>query len=51
MYKKKNKIPIFIPRIDIKNSNLVKGVNLEGFRVLSKPEEFSSLYYEKGAEL
>lgn len=50
MYKKKNKIPRIIPRIDIKNSDLVKGVNLEGLRVLGKPEEFSSLYYEEGAD-
>lgn len=50
MYKKKNKIPRIIPRIDIKNSDLVKGVNLEGFRVLGKPEEFSGLYYREGAD-
>lgn len=50
MYRKKNKIPRIIPRIDIKNSDVVKGVNLEGFRVLGKPEEFSSLYYKEGAD-
>ncbi len=50
MNKKLNKIARIIPRIDIKNSDLVKGVNLEGFRVLGKPEEFSSLYYKDEAD-
>ena len=39
-----------IPRLDIKGPNLVKGVHLEGLRVLGKPEEFSKLYYEQGAD-
>ena len=30
-----------IPRLDIKGSNLVKGVNLEGLRVLGKSEIFA----------
>ncbi|MBU1196103.1 MAG: imidazole glycerol phosphate synthase cyclase subunit [Proteobacteria bacterium] len=39
-----------IPRIDIKGPNLVKGVYLEGLRVLGKPEEFAKYYYENGAD-
>lgn len=39
-----------IPRIDIKGPNLVKGVHLEGLRVLGKPEEFARYYYENGAD-
>ena len=37
-----------IPRLDIKGPNLVKGIHLEGFRVLGKPEDFAKLYYEQG---
>jgi len=39
-----------IPRLDIKGSNLVKGIYLEGLRVLGKPEDFARLYYENGAD-
>ena len=39
-----------IPRLDIKGPNLVKGIHLEGLRVLGKPERFSRLYYEAGAD-
>ena len=39
-----------IPKLDIKGSNLVKGVNLEGLRVLGKPEFFAKYYYENGAD-
>ena len=39
-----------IPRLDIKGSNLVKGIHLEGLRVLGKPEHFSRYYYENGAD-
>jgi cyclase len=39
-----------IPRLDIKGSNLVKGVNLEGLRVLGKPAAFAREYYEQGAD-
>ena len=34
-----------ISKLEIKGPNLVKGVNLEGIRVLGKPDEFSKLYY------
>lgn len=39
-----------IPRLDIKGPNLVKGIHLEGLRVLGVPEEFARLYYEEGAD-
>ena len=39
-----------IPRLDIKGPNLVKGIHLEGLRVLGKPENFAKFYYEQGAD-
>jgi len=39
-----------IARLDIKGPNLVKGIHLEGLRVLGKPEEFARNYYEAGAD-
>ena len=39
-----------IPRLDIKGPNLVKGVHLEGLRVLGKPEQFAPYYYQEGAD-
>ena len=39
-----------IPRLDIKGPNLVKGIHLEGLRVLGKPEDFARLYFEQGAD-
>jgi cyclase len=39
-----------IPRLDIKGPNLVKGIHLEGLRVLGKPEDFAHYYYENGAD-
>ena len=39
-----------IPRLDIKGPNLVKGIHLEGLRVLGKPELFARYYYETGAD-
>ena len=39
-----------IPRLDIKGPNLVKGIHLEGLRVLGKPEDFAKYYYEAGAD-
>jgi len=39
-----------IPRLDIKGPNLVKGIHLEGLRVLGKPEIFARYYYENGAD-
>lgn len=39
-----------IPRLDIKGPNLVKGIHLEGLRVLGKPEDFAKFYYKAGAD-
>ena len=39
-----------IPRLDIKGPNLVKGIHLEGLRVIGRPEQFAELYYEQGAD-
>jgi cyclase len=39
-----------IPRLDIKGPNVVKGIHLEGLRVLGKPEDFAKFYYENGAD-
>jgi imidazole glycerol-phosphate synthase subunit HisF len=39
-----------IARLDIKGPNLVKGIHLEGLRVLGKPESFARHYYEQGAD-
>lgn len=39
-----------IARLDIKGPNLVKGIHLEGLRVLGKPEDFAQYYYEHGAD-
>jgi cyclase len=39
-----------IPRLDIKGPNLVKGIHLEGLRVLGKPEDFAHFYYQDGAD-
>ena len=39
-----------IPRLDVKGPNLVKGIHLEGLRVLGRPEHFARRYYEQGAD-
>lgn len=39
-----------IPRLDIKGPNLVKGIHLEGLRVLGKPADFAKFYYDEGAD-
>ena len=39
-----------ISRLDIKGPNLVKGIHMEGLRVLGKPEDFARYYYENGID-
>jgi len=39
-----------IPKLEIKGPNLVKGVQLEGLRVLGKPWDFAKYYYNNGAD-
>ncbi len=39
-----------IPRLDIKGSNLIKCVNLEGLRVVGDPNKYAIDYYKNGAD-
>lgn len=39
-----------IARLDIKGSNLIKSVNLEGIRVIGDPGEHARRYYAQGAD-
>lgn len=39
-----------IPRLDIKGPNLIKGIRLEGLRVMGDPHSFAVRYYEDGAD-
>ena len=39
-----------IPKLDIKNGLLIKGINLEGLRVLGDPYKFANYYYKNGAD-
>jgi cyclase len=39
-----------IARLDIKGPNLIKGVNLEGVRVVGDPQVFARRYYEAGID-
>ena len=39
-----------IGRLDIKGPNLIKGIQLEGLRVIGDPQEYAQRYYEAGAD-
>jgi imidazole glycerol-phosphate synthase subunit HisF len=39
-----------IPRLDIKNNTVVKGIHLEGLRVVGVPDELAYKYYQEGAD-
>lgn len=39
-----------IPRLDVKSATLVKGIHLEGLRVLGRPADFAQAYYAEGAD-
>ena len=39
-----------IARLDIKGPNLIKGIHLEGLRVMGDPQQFAREYYEQGAD-
>jgi imidazole glycerol-phosphate synthase subunit HisF len=39
-----------IARLDIKGPNLIKGIHLEGLRVMGVPNEFALRYYLQGAD-
>ena len=39
-----------IGRLDIKGENLIKGIQLEGLRVIGNPNEYAKLYYQQGID-
>lgn len=39
-----------IARLDIKGPNLIKGIHLEGLRVIGDPQQFARKYYEQGVD-
>lgn len=39
-----------IARLDIKGPNLIKGVRLEGLRIIGDPQVYATKYYEAGAD-
>lgn len=39
-----------IARLDIKGPNLIKGVHLEGLRVIGDPQQYARRYYDEGAD-
>lgn len=39
-----------IARLDIKGPNLIKGIHLEGLRVIGDPQHYARRYYEDGAD-
>jgi imidazole glycerol-phosphate synthase subunit HisF len=39
-----------IARLDVKGPNLIKGIHLEGLRVIGDPQTFATRYYEQGAD-
>jgi cyclase len=40
----------FIPKLEVKGPNLIKGIHLEGLRVVGTPNEAAIRYYEQGAD-
>lgn len=45
-----NKAIRLIARLDVKGSNLIKGIHLEGLRIIGDPVSFALKYYEQGAD-
>ncbi|WP_148717348.1 imidazole glycerol phosphate synthase subunit HisF [Chitinolyticbacter meiyuanensis] len=39
-----------IGRLDVKGENLIKGVHLEGLRIIGDPQEYAERYYQQGAD-
>ena len=39
-----------IARLDCKNSFLVKGISLEGLRIIGNPKTFANEYFHQGAD-
>ena len=42
--------PRIIARLDIKGPNLIKGIHLEGLKIVGNPNEYAIKYYQKGAD-
>ena len=42
--------PRLIGRMDIKNKNLIKPINLEGLRVVGNPDDHAIRYYKEGID-
>ncbi len=42
--------PRLIARLDIKGPNLIKGVQMEGLRVMGDPHDFARRYYDAGVD-
>ncbi|MCR9140707.1 MAG: imidazole glycerol phosphate synthase cyclase subunit [bacterium] len=42
--------PRLIARLDIKGTNVVKGIHFEGLRIMGDPDEMATAYYEQGAD-
>ncbi|MCE6983369.1 imidazole glycerol phosphate synthase cyclase subunit, partial [Pseudomonas frederiksbergensis] len=39
-----------IARLDVKGANLIKGIHLEGLRIIGSPNEHALRYYEQGID-
>ena len=39
-----------IARLDIKNNNLIKGINFEGLKIVGDPNKFAVNYYKNGVD-
>lgn len=39
-----------IARLDIKGENLIKGIQLEGLRIIGNPQEYATRYYNEGID-
>lgn len=44
------KLVRLIARLDVKGENLIKGVHLEGLRIMGDPQEYARRYYDQGAD-
>ena len=43
-------IPRIIARLDVKGPNVIKGIHLEGLRVVGEPGDLARRYYEQGID-
>lgn len=46
----KDRMTRLIARLDIKGANLIKGIHLEGLRVIGSPNEHALRYYQQGVD-